>query len=94
MTGDGRYTAQPDHCHSVSPEYQFVMAYESDKRLVDEADYLDGVTIRDSIGRDQGLVFINDAALYSLHLSWGDWKLPCPDPRHGPVPANLKNYMC
>ena len=70
------------------------MAHESDKRLVDEADYLDGVTIRDSIGRDQGLVFINDAALYSLHLSWGDWKLPCPDPRHGPVPANLKNYMC
>ena len=52
MTGNGRYTAQPDHCHSVSPEYQFVMAYESDKRLVDEADYLDGVTIRDSIGRD------------------------------------------
>ena len=61
---------------------------------VDNEDKKDGVTIRDSIGRDQGLVFINDAALYSLHLSWGDWKLPCPDPRHGPVPANLKNYMC
>ena len=52
MTGNGSYTIQPDHCHSVSPEYQFVMAHESDKRLVDEADYLDGVTIRDSIGRD------------------------------------------
>ena len=46
MTGNGRYTAQPDHCHSVSPEYQFVMAHESDKRLVDEADYLTEDTIR------------------------------------------------
>lgn len=56
----------------------------------DDLYYLDGVTIRDSIGRDQRLVFINDAALYSLHLSWVDREFPCPAPRRGPVPANLK----
>ena len=93
MTGNGRYTAQPDHCHSVSPEYQFVMAHESDKRLVDEADYLDGVTIRDSIGGDQRLVFINDAALYSLHLSLGNRELPGLDSRYGRIQKNL-NTIC
>ena len=49
MTGNGRYTAQPDHCHSVSPEYQFVMVHVSDKRIiqqkVDEADIKDAVVI-------------------------------------------------
>ena len=69
------------------------MAHESDKRLVDEADYLDGVTIRDSIGRDQGLVFINDAALYSLHLSLGNRELPGLDPRCGRIQKNL-NTIC
>ena len=69
------------------------MAHESDKRLVDEVDYLDGVTIRDSIGRDQRLVFINDAALYILYLSLGNRELPGLDPRRGRIQKNL-NTMC
>ena len=64
------------------------MAHESDKRLVDEADYLDGVTIRDSIGRDQRLVFINDAALYSLLISLGNRELPGLDSRCGRIKKN------
>lgn len=36
---------------------------------VDEEDKTDGVTIRDSIGREQNPVFINESGLYSLILS-------------------------
>ena len=36
---------------------------------VDEEDKTDGVTIRDSIGRDQNPVLINESGLYSLILS-------------------------
>ena len=36
---------------------------------VDKEDRLDGVTIRDSIGRNQLAVFINESGLYSLILS-------------------------
>lgn len=36
---------------------------------VDEEDKTDGVTIRDSIGRDQNPVIINESGLYSLVLS-------------------------
>ena len=36
---------------------------------VDEEDRKDGVTIRDSIGRDQETTFINESGLYSLVLS-------------------------
>ena len=36
---------------------------------VDEDDKTDGVTIRDSIGREQAAVFINESGLYSLILS-------------------------
>lgn len=36
---------------------------------VDQEDKVDGVTIRDSIGRDQKAVFINESGLYSLVLS-------------------------
>lgn len=36
---------------------------------VDEEDKMDGVTIRDSIGREQNLVCINESGLYSLILS-------------------------
>ena len=36
---------------------------------VDEEDKRDGVTIRDSIGRIQKAVFINESGLYSLILS-------------------------
>ena len=36
---------------------------------VDKEDRLDGVTIRDSIGRNQNAVFINESGLYSLILS-------------------------
>ena len=32
---------------------------------VDQEDKVDGVTIRDSIGRDQKAVFINESGLYS-----------------------------
>ena len=36
---------------------------------VDEEDRKDGVTIRDSIGRDQEATFINESGLYSLVLA-------------------------
>ncbi len=36
---------------------------------VDAEDKLDGVTIRDAIGREQNSVFINESGLYSLILS-------------------------
>ncbi len=36
---------------------------------VDEEDRKDGVTIRDSIGRDQEVTFINESGLYSLILA-------------------------
>ena len=36
---------------------------------VDDEDKMDGVTIRDSIGREQTPVFINESGLYSLILS-------------------------
>ena len=36
---------------------------------VDQEDKVDGVMIRDSIGRDQKAVFINESGLYSLILS-------------------------
>jgi anti-repressor protein len=36
---------------------------------VDPEDKMDGVTIRDSIGRDQNPVFINESGMYSLILS-------------------------
>ena len=36
---------------------------------VDEEDRKDGVTIRDSIGRDQEVTFINESGLYSLVLA-------------------------
>ena len=36
---------------------------------VDEEDRKDGVTIRDSIGRDQEVTFINESGVYSLILS-------------------------
>ena len=36
---------------------------------VDAEDKMDGVTIRDSIGRNQKIVFINESGLYSLILS-------------------------
>ena len=42
------------------------------KALLDHVDYedkRDGVTIRDSIGRDQKAVVINESVLYSLILS-------------------------
>ena len=42
------------------------------KALLDHVDYedkRDGVTIRDSIGRDQKAVVINESGLYSLILS-------------------------
>lgn len=36
---------------------------------MDEEDKMDGVTIRDSIGREQNPVCINESGLYSLILS-------------------------
>ena len=38
-------------------------------KRVDEEDKTDGVAIRDSIGREQKPVFINESGLYSLILS-------------------------
>ena len=47
---------------------------------VDEEDKTDGVTIRDSIGRDQNPTIINESGLYSLVLSsklpGASWNMP------------------
>lgn len=50
-----------------------VLGYSNPRKAiidhVDEEDKTDGVTIRDSIGREQKPVFINESGLYSLILS-------------------------
>jgi len=50
-----------------------VLGYSNPRKAlidhVSEEDKTDGVTIRDSIGRSQNPIFINESGLYSLILS-------------------------
>ena len=57
----------------VGKDVAEVLGYSNSRKAlidhVDEEDKNDGVTIRDSIGREQKPIFINESGLYSLILS-------------------------
>lgn len=57
----------------VGKDVAEVLGYSNPRKAmgdhVDESDKQDGVTIRDSMGREQKPVFINESGLYSLILS-------------------------
>ena len=57
----------------VGKDVAEILGYSNTRKAltdhVDDEDKLDGVTIRDSIGREQSPVFINESGLYSLILS-------------------------
>lgn len=57
----------------VGKDVAEILGYSNSRKAlidhVDEEDKIDGVTIRDSIGREQRPVFINESGLYSLILS-------------------------
>ena len=54
----------------VGKDIAEVLGYSNSRKAildhVDDADKIDGVTIRDSIGRDQAAVVINESGLYAL----------------------------
>ena len=56
----------------VGKDVAEILGYSNSRKAlmdhVDEEDKTDGVTIRDSIGRDQNPVLINESGLYSLIL--------------------------
>ena len=57
----------------VGKDVAEILGYSNTRKAltdhVDDEDKMDGVTIRDSIGREQTSVFINESGLYSLILS-------------------------
>ena len=57
----------------VGKDVAEILGYSNTRKAltdhVDDEDKLDGVTIRDSIGREQSPVFINESGLYSIILS-------------------------
>lgn len=57
----------------VGKDVAEILGYSNNRKAindhVDEEDKMDGVTIRDSIGRDQKPVLINESGLYGLILS-------------------------
>ena len=57
----------------VGKDVAEILGYSNTRKAlldhVDEEDKTDGVTIRDSIGREQAPVLINESGLYSLILS-------------------------
>nr|DAI18294.1 MAG TPA: repressor domain protein [Caudoviricetes sp.] len=56
----------------VGKDVAEILGYSNTRKAltdhVDDEDKMDGVTIRDSIGREQTPVFINESGLYSLIL--------------------------
>lgn len=57
----------------VGKDVAEILGYSNPRKAladhVDDEDKMDGVTIRDSIGREQSPVVINESGLYSLILS-------------------------
>ncbi len=57
----------------VGKDVAVVLGYSNTRKAVqdhvDSEDKMDGVTIRDSLGRDQNVVAINESGLYSLIMS-------------------------
>ena len=62
-----------DAPYFVGKDVAEILGYANPRKAiidhVDEEDKMDGVTIRDSIGREQNPVLINESGLYSLILS-------------------------
>lgn len=71
--GDIRTIKDADAIYFVGKDVAEVLGYTNTRKAladhVDPEDKKDGVTIRDSIGRDQTPVVINESGLYSLVLS-------------------------
>lgn len=70
--GSGRGTMINGKPIFVGEDVAEILGYSNTRKAlldnVDEDDKMDGVTIRDSIGRDQTPVFINESGLYGLYL--------------------------
>ena len=71
--GTVRTTTVNGEPYFVGRDVANILGYSNSRKAlidhVDEEDKIDGVTIRDSIGREQSPVFINESGLYSLILS-------------------------
>lgn len=71
--GSVRAIAIEGEPYFVGKDVAEILAYANPRKAiidhVDEEDKTDGVTIRDSIGREQNPVCINESGLYSLILS-------------------------
>lgn len=71
--GSVRTLAINDEPYFVARDAAEILRYSNPRKAiidhVDEEDKTDGVTIRDSIGREQTPVLINESGLYSLILS-------------------------
>lgn len=71
--GQIRTITENDDIYFVGKDVAEVLGYTNTRKAladhVDPEDKKDGVTIRDSIGRDQTPVVINESGLYSLVLS-------------------------
>ena len=71
--GEIRTVTIDDEPWFVGKDVAKILDYSNTRKAladhVEEDDKMDGVTIRDSIGRNQKPVFINESGLYSLILS-------------------------
>lgn len=71
--GDIRTIELKGETFFVGKDVAEILGYSNSRKAlfdhVDDEDKMDGVTIRDSIGREQTPVFINESGLYSLILS-------------------------
>ena len=71
--GEGRTVLINDIPYFVGKDVAEILGYKNTRdallKRVDEEDKRDGVTICDSIGREQKPVLINESGLYSLILS-------------------------
>lgn len=71
--GEVRTTLINNEPWLVGKDVATILGYSNPRKAigdhVDEEDKTDGVTIRDSIGREQNPIFINESGLYSLILS-------------------------
>ena len=70
--GSVRTAVINDEPYFVGKDVADILGYSNTRKAlldhVDEEDKTDGVTIRDSLGREQNPVFINESGLYSLIL--------------------------
>ena len=68
--GEVRTVQLNNETYFVGKDVAEILGYSNTRKAlldhVDEDDKMDGVTIRDSIGRDQTPVFINESGLYAL----------------------------